>query len=63
MHAVKPNEAIYRLFCERYGLEAASCLFVDDMQRNVVGAQRAGMQGYCFDGDVEALRLFIAGLT
>ena len=58
-HMVKPDEAIYQLFCERYGLEPASCLFVDDLRRNVVGAQRAGMQGYRYDGDVEALRAFI----
>jgi putative hydrolase of the HAD superfamily len=58
-HVVKPDEAIYQLFCERYGLEPASCLFVDDLRRNVVGAQRAGMQGYRYDGDVEALRAFI----
>ena len=58
-HLVKPDEAIYQLFCERYGLEPASCLFVDDLRRNVVGAQRAGMQGYRYDGDVEALRAFI----
>lgn len=58
-HVVKPDEAIYQLFCERYGLEPASCLFVDDMPRNVVGARRAGMQGYVYDGDVDALRRFI----
>ena len=58
-HMVKPDEAIYQLFCERYGLEPASCLFVDDLRRNVVGAQRAGMQGYRYDGDVDALRAFI----
>lgn len=58
-HMVKPDEAIYQLFCERYGLDPASCLFVDDLRRNVVGAQRAGMQGYRYDGDVEALRAFI----
>lgn len=58
-HVVKPDEAIYQLFCERYGLEPSSCLFVDDMRRNVVGAERAGMQGYVFDGDVDALRSFI----
>ena len=57
---VKPDEAIYELFCKRYGLAPASCLFIDDLRRNVVGAQRAGMQGYLFDRDVEALRRFIA---
>lgn len=61
-HMVKPDEAIYQLFCERYGLDPASCLFVDDMLRNVVGARRAGMRGYVYDGDVDALRRFICAL-
>ena len=60
-HVVKPEAAIYLLLCERYGLVPAECLFVDDMQRNVVGAERAGMQGYLYDGDVEALRRHILG--
>ena len=59
-HLVKPDEAIYQLFCERYGLDPASCLFIDDMTRNVVGARRAGMHGYVYDGDVDALRRHIA---
>ena len=61
-HVVKPDEAIYQLFCKRYGLDPASCLFVDDLERNVVGARRAGMQGYVYDGDVDALRRFIRAL-
>ena len=60
-HVVKPDAPIYRLLCERYGLDAAHCLFVDDLRRNVVGAERAGMQGYEYDGDVDALRRFILG--
>ncbi len=59
-HVVKPDAPIYLLLCERFGLEPASCLFVDDLLRNVVGAQRVGMRGYRYDGDVEALRQFIA---
>lgn len=58
-HVVKPDSPIYLLLCERYGLEPASCLFVDDLLRNVVGAQRAGMRGYHYDGDVDALRQHI----
>lgn len=58
-HVVKPGAPIYLLLCERYGLEPASCLFVDDLPRNVVGAQRAGMQGYVFDGNPDALRRYI----
>ena len=62
-HVVKPDEAIYLLFCERFGLGPASCLFVDDLRRNVVGAERAGMQGYLFDRDVEALREHVRALA
>ncbi len=58
-HVVKPDAAIYLLLCERYGLVPSECLFVDDVERNVVGARRAGMQAYRFDGDVDALRRFI----
>ena len=58
-HVVKPDAPIYLLLCERYGLEPASCLFVDDLERNVVGAERAGMQGYIYDGNVDALRAYI----
>ena len=58
-HVVKPDAAIYLLFCERFGLKPESCLFVDDMRRNVVGAERVGMRGYLYDGDVDALRRFI----
>ena len=60
-HVVKPDKAIYQLLCERYGLNAADCLFVDDMERNVEGARRAGMRGYVYDGNVDALRSFILG--
>ena len=58
-HVVKPDAAIYELFCERYGVSPESCLFIDDMERNVEGARRVVMQGYRFDGDVAALRAFI----
>lgn len=60
-HVVKPDSAIYLLLCERYGLEPSTCLFVDDVRRNVVGAERVGMRGFLFEGDVEALRSYLQG--
>lgn len=56
---VKPDPRIYLLLCERYGLDPTDCLFVDDLRRNVVGAERVGMQGYLYDGDAAALRAFL----
>lgn len=52
---MKPDPAIYRLLCERYGLDAAECLFVDDNADNCEGARAAGMQAVRFLGDVEAI--------
>ena len=61
---MKPDPAIYRRLCERFSLEASECLFIDDLQRNIDGAQKAGLAGYCFqDGDVARLRSYLAGLN
>lgn len=53
---VKPDPAIYRVLLERFALDPADCLFIDDMQKNVDGARAVGMQAVRFTGDVEALR-------
>jgi 2-haloacid dehalogenase len=60
---VKPDPAIYRLLLERNGLEASSCLFIDDSPKNVAGAEAVGMKAHHFTGP-ETLRaeLMRAGL-
>ncbi|WP_395684650.1 HAD family hydrolase [Aestuariivirga sp.] len=45
---VKPDPAIYRLLLDRNGLDAASCLFIDDNPHNVAGAKAIGMQAHQF---------------
>jgi 2-haloacid dehalogenase len=40
---LKPDPAIYRLLLDRYGLDAADCIFIDDSPANVDGARRVGM--------------------
>lgn len=45
---IKPDPEIYRLFCERYGLKAEECVFIDDTQKNVCAAQKEGMEGIVF---------------
>ena len=61
---MKPDPAIYRRLCDRFSLEASECLFIDDLPRNIEGAQKAGMNGYCFqDGDVARLRSFLEALN
>ena len=52
---VKPEPEIFHILLQRYGLDVADCVFIDDMQRNVDGAEAVGMRGTRFTGDVEAL--------
>ena len=53
---MKPDPAIYQLLCERYGLVADECLFVDDNADNCEGARVAGMRAVRYTGDADAIR-------
>jgi 2-haloacid dehalogenase len=57
---VKPDPAIYRLLLDRNGLEASSCLFIDDSPKNVAGAEAVGMKAHHFTSP-EALRSYLNG--
>jgi HAD superfamily hydrolase (TIGR01509 family) len=52
---VKPQQSIYRRFCEHFGLQAGECVFIDDFPLNIEGAVTAGWQGLVFH-DAETLR-------
>jgi len=45
---IKPDPAIYRCLCERFGLKPEECLFTDDKAINVEGARSIGMQAVQF---------------
>lgn len=47
---LKPEPEIYRLLLDRYGLEAADCVFIDDSIANVQGAHAVGMHAVHFTG-------------
>ena len=54
---IKPDPAIYQRLCDKFGLKAEECIFIDDLQRNIDAARAFGMDGYCFaDGDVKRLK-------
>lgn len=40
----KPDPAIYKLTCQKLGAFPSGCLFIDDLQENIDGAQALGMQ-------------------
>lgn len=41
----KPDPAIFALASRRLGIEPARCVFVDDLDKNIVVAEEAGMTG------------------
>ncbi|WP_333826461.1 HAD family hydrolase [Pararhodobacter sp.] len=45
---LKPDPRIFALLCERTGLDAADCLFIDDSPKNIAGARAFGMQAEHF---------------
>ena len=59
---MKPDVRIYQILLDRYGLKAEECLFIDDVERNIKGAEKAGIRGYLFDGNVDKLRKYMNDL-
>ena len=53
--AVKPDPTIFRRFLDDTGLEAADCLYTDDVAANVAAAQAIGMRAVRFT-EAAALR-------
>ncbi|HVV93791.1 MAG TPA: HAD family phosphatase [Hyphomicrobiales bacterium] len=45
---VKPDPRIFRLFLERYRLDAGDCVFIDDSEANARAAQAIGMAAVHF---------------
>ncbi len=46
---VKPEPEIYRLLIDRYSLDPAQTLFIDDREANINAAEREGICGFHFD--------------
>lgn len=60
---LKPDPCIFHRLCEKFGLDARECLFIDDNPDNVRGAESVGMTGYLFaDGDAGRLRNYVQAL-
>ncbi len=41
----KPDPAIFDLAAQRLGLPAEACVFIDDLDKNIIAAEAAGMTG------------------
>lgn len=58
----KPEAQIYELTLERIGLPAEACLFIDDLQPNIEGAEAAGMSAVHFRDNAQAIAEIRAAL-
>jgi len=45
---LKPQPQIFQLVVDRFELDAADVIFIDDLEENIAGAREAGMHGYVF---------------
>lgn len=50
----KPEPRIYELTLERLGVDAAACVFLDDVEINVLAARELGMTGVVFESNEQA---------
>lgn len=53
----KPDPRIFTVLINRYGLDPAATLFIDDAPRNVAAAQQAGLHAVRFTGADELRRV------
>lgn len=57
---IKPDPRIFALLCDRAGVRAGDCLFIDDSPFNVAGARASGMAAHHFT-DPAALERDLTG--
>jgi epoxide hydrolase-like predicted phosphatase len=59
----KPDRRIYRLTCERLGVDPREAVMVDDVEANVVAAREVGMRAVQFQSTAQAIGDLEACLT
>ncbi|MDE6604325.1 MAG: HAD family phosphatase [Lachnospiraceae bacterium] len=52
---IKPMPEIYQLLIDRYGLTPEECVFLDDTQRNLDGADKFGIHTILFKNQAQAI--------
>lgn len=48
-HLLKPEKEIFHYICDKYNLKKEECFFIDDLKRNVKGANDFGIRAYHFE--------------
>lgn len=50
---IKPDEKIYRLLAQRYHVKPEEAVFIDDSEKNVIGARAIGMKAIHFNNPAD----------
>lgn len=58
LHMVKPGLEIYQHLIDRFGLDAARTLFIDDSPANIEAALESGWQGVCYNREGKLAKFF-----
>ena len=58
----KPHREIYDHICSKFALSPEECIFIDDREDNIEGAESYGIKGYLFDGDAARLKEYLTKL-
>ena len=48
---IEADRRIYEYILDKYGLKAEECLFIDDLERNVRGAEEVGINAVRFENN------------
>ena len=59
---VKPSAAIFDLACRTFGYAPEECVFIDDSEKNLKGAEAFGIHPIHFDGNAFKLRSTLSNL-
>jgi putative hydrolase of the HAD superfamily len=55
----KPHKEAFEYVLQSENLKPAETLFIDDLEHNVIGARRTGMQAYCHPKENRLVDLFV----
>lgn len=56
---IKPDPEVYQYLLQTYCLLPSECLFLDDMEENILAARTAGMEGIVFQDNYDEIRKFL----
>ena len=56
---MKPDRKIYEYTLDTFNLKAEECIFIDDREENIKGAEKCGIKGFLFNFNPEDAEKFI----